>query len=78
MALLLGVHVLIDKSYSDLDLGLIAEADVLFIATGVLLTMLTAYHLPLTTYHLPLTTNYLPPTNYYLPLTTYHVLPTTY
>ena len=53
---MLGVHVLIDKSYSDLDLKLIAEVDVLFIATGVLLTMLAAYRSPLATtvYHLPL------------------------
>ena len=59
---MLGVHVLIDKGYSDLDLGLIAEADVLFIATGVLLTMLAAYRLPLATtiHHLPLATHHLP------------------
>ena len=56
------MHVLIDKSYSDLDLKLIAEVDVLFIATGVLLTMLAAYRLPLATtiYHLPLATHHLP------------------
>ena len=56
------MHVLIDKSYSDLDLKLIAEVDVLFIATGVLLTMLAAYRLPLATtvYRLPLATHHLP------------------
>ena len=34
MALLLGVRVLVDKSYNDLDMALVAEADVLFLATG--------------------------------------------
>ena len=50
MALLLGVRVLVDKSYNDLDMALVAEADVLFLATGVLLTMLTHYSLLTTDY----------------------------